>query len=253
MIDNVVLASINLHAVLRNIEDLSMLDPAVRGILAADDLSIRFAVPGLDKLVLGFAKGICTAKRGDTIPYTMNLHFSGPDHFNQMIAGTKNPLPTKGFRHIGFLKEAFTKTAEILTAYLRPDPARLRTDAEFRRISTILTAYTAFYALSEVANLDRLGRMNAARIEDGDINVEIAGGCSIYVRKQDGRLSTHKGQSDLARAFMHFDSVDTACGILTGQLDSFACIGQGRLSFRGRIPMIENLNRLLSQVQQYLA
>ena len=35
--------------------------------------------------------------------------------------------------------------------------------------------------------------------------------------------------------------------------DSFACLGKSRLKIRGRIAMIDNLNKLLGQVQTYLA
>lgn len=248
-----VLASINLHAVLRNIEDLIRLCPEASKYLPDKSLAIRFSVPDIDKLVLEFADGKCRAHRGEDAPYNMNLRFSDAEHLNLMIEGKKNPLPTKGFTRIGFLKNEFTDLADLLTAYLKPDPKRLQEDETFRHKSTELTAYTAFYALSEVGNVDPIGRLNAGRIEDGAINVEIKNGPASHVIKEKGRLTTAKGKHVNAKAFMFFDNLETAGGILTGTLDSYAAIGSGQLAFRGRIPMIDNLNKLLSQVSAYLA
>lgn len=253
MIDQKVLASINLHAVLRNIEDLVRLCPEASQFLPDKSLAIRFSVPGLDKLVLNFSDTTCQALRGDDVPYNMNLRFSNPEHLNLMVEGKKNPLPTKGFTHIGFLKNQFTALAELLTDYLKPDPERLKTDLEFNHKSTELTAYTAFYALSEIGNIDVIGKLNAGRIEDGVINVEVKDGPSLHIIKEKDHLTTVKGKHVNARAFMYFDSVETAGGILTGALDSYAAIGSGKLAFRGRIPMIDNLNKLLTQVSAYLA
>lgn len=136
---------------------------------------------------------------------------------------------------------------------MKPDPQRLKEDETFRHKSTELTAYTAFYALSEVGNIDPIGQLNAGRIEDGVINVEVKGGPALHIIKEKGRLTTAKGKHVNARAFMFFDSLETAGGILTGTLDSYAAIGSGKLAFRGRIPMIDNLNKLLNQVSAYLA
>lgn len=108
MINQKVLASINLHAVLRNIEDLIRLSPETLKLLPDKRLAIRFSVPGIDKLVLEFSEKDCRAMRGDDVPYNMNLRFRDAEHLNLMIEGKKNPIPTKGFLRIGFLKNEFT-------------------------------------------------------------------------------------------------------------------------------------------------
>lgn len=253
MIDQKVLASINLHAVLRNIEDLIRLSPEAAKLLPEKALAIRFSVPDIDKLVLEFSEKGCRALRGDDVPYDMHLRFTNAEHLNLMIEGEKNPIPTKGFMHIGFLKNDFIELADLLTVYLKPDLDRLRTDPAFNHKSTELTAYTAFYALSEIGNIDKIGQLNANRIEDGVINIEVKDGPALHIIKENGRLTTVKDKHVNARAFMFFDSLETAGGILMGTLDSYAAIGSGQLSFRGRIPMIDNLNKLLSQVSAYLA
>lgn len=246
-----VLAAINLQGILRNMEDLCQMDEDASKLVQGKDVSIRFSVPHMDKLVLRFADGKCTALRNGE-KYDMNLHFSSAENLNLMMDGKKNPLPTKGFGHIGFLKNNFTGLADILTAYLRPDEKMLNSDSDFRDKSTILTAYTAFFALSEIGNFDPIGKLNAGRIEDGVISIEVKDSVSVHIIAKDGHLTTVKGSHPHPKAVMCFDSIQTAGGILRGELDSYACIGSGKLKLKGRIPMLDNLNKLLSLVSTYL-
>jgi hypothetical protein len=250
MADEKVKACINLHAVLRNLEDLCELDPMSREIIQGKNVALKFSMAGIPKSVITFAEGKCTAVKDDG-PCSINLFFSSPQNFNLMIEGKKNPIPTRGFRHIGFLKNEFTKLADRLSYYLKPT-AELLGDKEYARINTILTAYTAFFAIPEIANWDPLGQLNASRIADGAINVEVVDGPAICITAKGGRLETSKGKIANARAFMVFDSIDTASGILNGTLDSYSCIGEGRLSISGFVPMIDNLNKILAQVPGYL-
>lgn len=251
MTEEKVLAAINLHGVLRNMEDLCLLDEEASRLAAGANVAVRFSVPEVDKLVLSFGEGGCKAERNGS-SYNMNLLFFSVENFNLMMEGKKNPLPTKGFRHINFLKNNFTSLGDILTAYLRPDPKRLEEDKEFCDKSTVLTAYTAFFALAEIGNYDPVGRLNAGRIEDGIISIEVKDSISVHIIVKGGRLTTVKGKHPQPKAVMFFDSIETAGGILRGELDSYACIGNGKLKLKGRIPMLDNLNKLLTLVAAYL-
>lgn len=182
----------------------------------------------------------------------MNLRFSNADHLNLMIEGKKNPLPTKGFRSIGFLKRQFADAASLLSMYLRPDPKRLKSDPDFYQTATILFANTAFYAAAEVANLDPVGQALLAKIEPGSINVMVGDDYRLCLANDNG-LSVKQGLSDEAKAYMSFDSLETAGGVLRGELDGFVCVGRGQMAFKGRIPMIDNLNKLLLRVEAYLS
>lgn len=170
-----------------------------------------------------------------------------------MVEGVKNPLPTKGFRHIGFLKDTFTFLAGRLESYLKPDHEKAATDAEYLKTSTILTAYAALFAVPEIARYDETGRKVAGKIEDGIINVTVGDDFGLHLVAEKGLLRTVKGKSANARAAMMFDSFETAFGVLNGTLDSYTCIGLGQLAIRGRIPMIDNFNRLLGMVPHYLS
>ncbi|MDO5014482.1 MAG: SCP2 sterol-binding domain-containing protein [Clostridia bacterium] len=253
MIDPKVLASIDAHAILRNLEDFTDLVPEASKIIGKKRVAIRFSIPELDKLTLKFDNGKCRAMRGDDIPCNMNLRFTSPEHFIAMIKGTKMPIPTSGFHHLGFLAKDFIKLTDLMTEYLKPDPERLKNDAEFRKVSTILTAYVACFALCEIANLDKVGKVTNNGIEDGVISFEIKDELYIHIVKKDGKLTCVKGAHPQPDAFMIFDTIDTACGVLNGTLDSFACIGAGKLTVKGHFNMIDNLNRLLNQVQFYSA
>lgn len=251
MVNEKVKACINLHAVLRNMEDLCELDKEAAQIIQGKNVTIRFSVRDVPPAIIAFRNGKCTVEKTDSRDCRMNLYFKNPEHFNLMIDGQKNPIPTKGFRYIGFLKNSFTRLADRLSYYLKPTPELLQ-DKDYARINTILTAYTAFFAIPEIASYDPLGKLNASRIADGAIDIEIANGPALHITAKNGQLKTAKGKASDARAFMRFDSIDTASGILNGRLDSYSCIGSGQLAIWGFVPMIDNLNKILAQVAGFL-
>lgn len=247
----VVMAAIHLHAVIRNIEDLCALDAEAQARIAQKQVAVRFLVPHIEPLTLRMDKGQVQALRGSH-PSDLDLRFTSPEHLNGMIAGTKMPIPTKGLRHLSFLKNDFVALAARLAEYLKPTPAALQ-NQQFRDISTLLTAYTAFFAAAEIAAYDPAGQACAQRMEDGDIQVSVGDKVQATIEVKDHRLRVRKGPQPNASAFMHFDSMATAGGILRGELDSYACIGRGQLSVGGRIPLVDNLNKLLGLASQYLS
>ena len=58
-----------------------------------------------------------------------------------------------------FLNNEFMKLAERLEYYLRADEERLK-DPHIFKANTEMTAYAAFFALSEIANKDDMGIHN---------------------------------------------------------------------------------------------
>ena len=252
MIDGLTMACINLHSVLRNLEDLCELDEEAKELIRDKDISILFSAKGVPEATISFKNGKCTVQRGKQEPYDMKLYFRSPDHFNKMIQGEANPIPVKGLTKINFLKNEFISLTNRLEYYLKPEDDQLN-DPDFSEINTILTAYTAFFALAEIGNNDKIGKINASRIPDGTIGISILdGGPSICLTAKDGKLITKKGTDGNCRAHMNFDCLATANGILNGTIDSYTCIGDGRLSIKGYIPMVDNMNKLLAQVPAYL-
>lgn len=253
MKDARVVAAINLFAVLRNLEDLCALDSEASDLVKGANLTVRFSVPSLETLNLLFNEGRCRVVRGEIVPSAIHLRFISPMHFNGMINGVKNPILTKGFSKLKFLKNNFTALTKRLEFFLKPTEKMLIADEAFSKNSTILTAYTAFYALSEVANYDNIGRAIANKMENGKVCIRIKGGPSLTLSIKNGKMTTLLGEAKNISAYMDFDTIKTAEGILRGTLDSFACIGNGSLAISGRIPLIDNINKLLNIVSAYLA
>lgn len=256
MIEPRVQAAINLHAVLRDLEDLVALDPTAAALVRDVRTRVTFRVVGLRPLSLTFTDGTCTASaEPGPLPAghaDVQLGFATPRHFNALIDGKAIPVPLKGFRSLGFLTKEFPALTKRLEEVLRPAPGAIRSGEE-ERLATVLTAYAAFFALEQVGNLDTLGRANASRMADGTVAIDITDGPGVTVHARSGRLSVTKGADPAARARMLFDSTRTAGAILTGELDSYAAIGDGRLAVSGYIPLLDHMNKLLAIVARYLA
>lgn len=250
MADQLTKANINLYAVLRNLEDLIELDDEMKGLIKDKDISIYFVVKNGPEALLQFKDGKCSFKEGKG-KCNIKLFFKSPEHLNQMFEGKANPIPLKGITKISFLKNEFTKLTDKLAYYLKPTDALLN-DAKYFKINTILTAYTAFFALAQIANTDKIGKVNAKRIPDGVISISVLNGPSINLNVKEGHIEAKKGLGKSPRAFMTFDSIGTANAILNGKIDSYTAIGTGRFVIKGYIPMIDNMNKILAMVPSYL-
>lgn len=248
--DALTLANINLYAVLRNIEELCDLDDEMHNLIKGKDISIQFVVRGGPEAVLKFKDNKCTFIKGRD-KCNIKLFFKSPSHFNAMVSGDSNPIPLKGFSKLKFLTNDFISITDRLTHYLTPTDELLM-DSNYFHINTVLTAYTAIFALAEIGNTDRIGRLNASRIPDGLIQVMIKEGPAISIDAKSGHLTATKGHVESPRAWMIFDSIQTANEMLNGKIDSYSCISTGKLEMKGFIPMLDNTDKLLGQVSKYL-
>ena len=251
MKDQLTMSCINLYAVLQNMENLVELDRDAKLLIENAEIAIQFAVRGGPAALLSFENGRCRLQKGKGRS-NISLYFTSPEHLNKMFGGKANPIPLKGLTKTGFLKNEFTKLTDRLTYYLKPTDELLK-NPEYLRINTILTANTAFFALAEIGNNDVLGRLNAGRIPDGDINVSILGeGPSLHLKARKGRLEAVKGASSAPRAIMSFADIEAANGMLNGKVDAYTCIASGTIQIKGFLPMLDHMNKLLSQVPEYL-
>lgn len=250
MCKNHVLSHINLFAVLRNIEYLVEKDPETIKLVKNTNLAIQFNIKNGPKGNLAFKNGKAEMKTGKH-KADIILFFISPGHFNRMIEGRANPIPLKGFTRLGFLTGTFARLADRLNFYLNADQENLK-DKTFFKANTEMTAYTAFYALAEIGNIDQKGKQNAQRLQDGIIQIAIEDGIIIQIEVKDGKLTTKKGQQAEPRAMLTFANLNVAHDLLNGKLDSFSGIANGQLRIKGFIPMIENMNPILDQVAEYL-
>lgn len=252
MTDAKTLAYINLYGIFGALENLCALDEDARALLTnKKPITIGIEVKGGPAATITFKNGRCRMEDGIG-PCDIKLPFSSCEKFNGMIDGTVMPIPSKGFTHIGFLLKDFIKLTDLLTRYLRPDPEDLK-DRRFFEISTSLLFYTISVAISQIGNNDEIGKFSAKHMVDGDIRLSIKDGPKATIRIKDHRLLTIKKDTDNPRALMEFGSIDLARDLFDGNVNSIACVGEGKITMGGMISMVDNMNRILDLVGLYLA
>lgn len=252
MTDSRTLAYINLYAVLGSLENLCELAPEASSLLTnKKPISIGFEVKGGPSATITFKNGRCRMEQGCS-KCDVKLPFSSCEKFNGLIDGTVTPIPSKGFHHIGFLLNSFTKLTDLLSKYMRPDPEDLK-DPDFFRISTLLLLNTITVAIAQIGNNDEIGKFSASNMVDGEISFSIKGAASTTIRVKDHRLLGIKKASDNPRAIMEFSSIELARDLFDGKVNAIACVGSGDIVMKGMISMLDNLNRILDRVALYLA
>lgn len=252
MTDAKTLAYINLYGIFGTLENLCELDEDARALLTnKKPLTLGIEVKGGPAATITFKNGRCRMEDGIG-PCDIKLPFSSCEKFNGMIDGTVTPIPSKGFTHIGFLLKDFIKLTDLLTRYLRPDPEDLK-DRRFFEISTSLLFYTISVAIAQIGNNDEIGKFSAAHMVDGDIRLSIKDGPKATIRVKDHRLLTIKKDTDTPRALMEFSSIELARDLFDGNVNSIACVGEGKITMGGMISMVDNMNRILDLVGLYLA
>ena len=252
MTDSRTLAYINLYAVLGSLENLCELAPEASSLLTnKKPISIGFEVKGGPSATITFKNGRCRMEQGCE-KCDVKLPFSSCEKFNGLIDGTVTPLPSKGFLHIGFLLNSFTKLTDLLSKYMRPDPEDLK-DPDFFRISTLLLLNTITVAIAQIGNNDEIGKFSASNMVDGEISFSIKGAASTTIRVKNHRLLGIKKASDNPRAIMEFSSIELARDLFDGKVNAIACVGSGDIVMKGMISMLDNLNRILDRVALYLA
>ena len=261
--DNITKAKINLFAVLRNLEDLCEMDSASAEIVKDTKISVQFNVPDVGSATLDFDHGKCKFTRGKKHA-ALQLFFTSAEHFNNLIDPPKDkngkpktvvPIFYNVFK-VAFLLNQFTKLADRLSYYLQPAPDKaeqLLADPEYFKVNTTLTLYTALFALCEVANSDKVGKLCAKRMCDGKIAAGIPGGPQLNIEVKDHKLYGAKGAIDDWSAQMYFADLQFAHDILNGNASSFGGMGSGQFQVRGRLDMLEQMAKMLNIVGAYLA
>lgn len=245
-------AYVNLFAVLGALENLCELVPEAKELLKDKaPISIGFTVKDGPSATLSFANGQCEIKEGCG-RCTIKLPFSSCEKFNGLMDGTVTPIPSKGFRKISFLTKTFVPLTELLTKYLRPSKEDLL-DSKFRENSTKLTLYTAAAAIAQIGNQDKSGKFSAGLIPDGDISIDVQDVMGITINVKNHHLTTIKKQCEKPRAVMTFSNLEVTGQLLSGEVSAMACICNGSVTMRGMLNMIDNMNRILDRVGQYLS
>lgn len=246
-------ASLNLHAVLKNLESLTEFDSEIKTLTSGWNISIQFIVRGGPRAYVSFADSRCTVGRGRIQNPSIILWFSSPSHLNRMFDGAATPVPLKGFTRLGFLSREFPKVTDRLTYYLKPSDELLN-NREYLEMNTRLTLNTAAFAIPVIAALDPAGVKISSKIPDGTAVMRIKPSFhSVNITFSDGRASAQKGDADRPTACMEMKNISVANGFLNGRTDAFTAIASGDVSIRGVIPLLDGISLLLDRIQHYIS
>lgn len=249
---NLIKAHLNLHAVLQNLEELVKLDAEAAELTKDWHDCIQFAVINGPAAYVDFRGGACRHGIGPHANPTIKLLFISPRHLNNMFDGNGMPIPLKGFGRLGFLQKEFPKLTGRLEYYLKPGNGRAK-DRGYVKVKTILTLYTAIYAVKELALLEPTSKQVASRIPNGPLQVEVLPkGPYVHIVFDNGNITVSKGIAEKPMAKMTFKNMRVAGALLAGKLDAFQAVAEGGVMLRGLIPMIDNVNLILDRVEAYM-
>ena len=254
MTDSRTLAYINMYAVLGTLENLCELDDKAKEILSTIEkpISVAFDVKNGPSATLTFSKNGCRMDDGVNADCDIKIPVANCDKFNGIIDGKVTPIPTKGLTKVNFLLKTFTALTDRLTEVMRPSEEALK-DMDFFRLNTLCTFYTVAVAISQIGNQDAIGKFSASNVVDGDIQIGITGEVYATIRVKNNRLITIKQAPEKPRAIMEFCDIPLANALFAGTVNSIDHVGNGNITIRGLISMVDNVNRILDRVGLYLA
>ena len=252
MTDAKTLAYVNMFAVLGALENLCDLDPQAQCIIdGSKPVSIGFDVKDGPKATLSFEGTKCVMTEG-CADCDIRIPFSSPEKFNGMIDGTVTPVPTKGFSKIGFLLKTFITLTDRLNEVLHPTEEAMK-DPAFFELNTKLTFFVVAAAIAQLGNHDPISTFSASNIDDGNLMMSIKGGPKAIIQAKNHVLTVKKNCEDNPRSIMEFGSMQLANDLFNDKVNSLACIGEGTITMKGMISMLDNMNRILDRVALYLA
>ena len=246
-------AGINLHAILKNLEDLVAFDDDARKLIGNRKMCIRFSVKNGPEAWVKFEKGKCTVGRGKAPKPNVILWFSSCEHLNKMFDGKANPIPLKGFTKLSFLQKEFTQLTKRLEYFLRPENVE-KLDEHYIKMNTNFTLTIAAYALPEIALFDERAKFTASHLPDGTLQMEVLPeGPDVYLEIKAGKITAGKGKIAHPDAMMIMKDAHVANDFLNGKTDSFTAIALGDVMIKGQIPILDGINLMLDRVINYIS
>ena len=254
MIDTRAMAFVNLYGVLATLENLCSIDNQAKEVVSklSKPVSLCFDVKNGPCATLHFSKDGCRFAEGSE-GCTCKMNFNSPAAFNNLIDNSKPGIPTKNpVQVLSFLLGPFTALTNRLTEILRPTPEALQ-DRAFFELNTILTFYTIVGGISALANTDPISLISAGNTVDGDIHLGIAGIAAATICVKDHHFTTIKEAPATPRAKMEFATIDLANSLFAGTASTINELCKGNIRLSGMISMVDNVNRILDRVSDYLA
>ena len=247
-------ASLNLGAVLQNLSELCRLDPESQKLIQEWDVGIQFTVLGGPRAWVEFRKGECHAGLGGTSLSDVHLFFVTPGHLNAMFAGSNiPPIPLKGFKRLGWLKDEFPRITARLEHYLKPGPGMLD-DPAFLAANTTLTLHTAANAVRELVKTEATAGKLAAGTPPGRMQLAVGeDGPAAWVSFGPKGVDAGRGRVEHPDATMTFRDMAVAQDVLSGKEDGLAAIGRGEVAIWGMLPLVDSASLIMDRVERYLA
>lgn len=247
-----VLANLNLYAVLPNLEELVKHDPKSAALTKDWNICIQFRARNGPCGFVEFINGSCCVGRGRHSRPTVKLFFVSCGHMNKMFEGKSQPIPLKGFTRLGFLAKEFSKLTDRMEYFLKPTDELLK-DPDYLKLNTMMTMHTAGRAVAELAANDHVGKLIASSIMDGSVLMKILpDGPAVTINFKKGRANMKKGEIKTPTACMLMKNLKIANGILNQKIDAFTAIASGDMMIKGQTPMLDAMDLILERIPHYL-
>lgn len=252
MSHDLVLANLNLHAVLQNLEELCALDPESAARCRDWNVSIQFLVQNGPRARVAFSGGRCTVTPGYPAKSDLLLYFATPGHLNKMFANAAPPVPLKGFSKLYFLATKFGKLTKRLEYFLKPTDELLK-DPEYLALNTRMTLNTAAFAAAQIAAFDPVGKKCLLGMGKGTVLMKVLpDGPAAHLVVSDGGVGARKGDVDNPTARMLMKDLGVANAFLNQKMDAFSAIASEDVAIKGQIPLLDNLSLILDRIPLYL-
>jgi hypothetical protein len=251
-IEEKIKAGVNLYAVIKNIEQLVVLDPEIKELVKDWDISIEFRVKKGPVASVKFKDGKCEVIKGKFKKVDVVLFFLSEAHLNKMFDGNANPIPLKGFTKLGFLDKEFSKVTDKLEYYLKPTPELLK-DKEYKRINTIFTLTTAINALPVVMEFDPKAKLTGSHLTKGSLYINVVNGPGAFVNTGQNYLEVGEGGSEEATCEMIIKDIDIANQFFSGEVDIFSALAKQDIKIVGQTYLLDNIGLILDRIPIYVS
>lgn len=252
MSHDLVLANLNLNAVLQNLEELCALDPESAALCRDWNISIQFLVQNGPRARVAFSGGKCKVTPGYPEKPDLLLFFATAGHLNKMFANAAPPIPLKGFTKLYFLATKFSKLTKRLEYFLKPTD-ELLADPGYLALNTRMTLNTAAYAAAQVASFDPVGKKLLAGMGKGTILLKVLPeGPAAHLIISNTGVAARKGETENPTARMLIKDLETANAFLNQKMDAFTAIASEDVAIKGQIPLLDGLSLILDRIPLYL-
>lgn len=250
-IEEKIKAGVNLYAVIKNIEQLVILDPEIKELVKNWDISIEFRVKKGPVASIKFKDGNCEVIKGKFKRTDVILFFMSEAHLNKMFDGNANPIPLKGFTKLGFLDKEFSKVTDKLEYYLKPTP-ELLSEAEYQRINTIFTLTTAVNALPVIMEFDPKAKLTGSHLTKGSLFINVENGPNAFINTDKNYIEVGKGSSADSTCEMIIKDINIANKFFSGEVDIFSALAKQDIKIVGQTYLLDNIGLILDRIPIYV-